>query len=704
MNPDKRIEELESQVETLTCQVRTLLAERDAARAKRRGIGGDIGGGIWCCRFLLVVMTVVVGFAAAVMVGSEGLATRTELDIRLLSVGLLALAAMAFYFARWWLTFTALSALAVYLTYALCFLEQPEVVVFSETSYFGVSLGFLTLCYALSSLACILENRRRTRRRLAAAVAANSAVYLVFALMAVRAHYPGFEWALWLALAGLFGVLAVLAEARPPTRNYVFQLFLAQTVVASTLALQLLLPREKLLVAMALECLVLVLFYAQTGVVLFKALDLVLLVVVFVGTLGSLDLDGTLRLGGIEASASWFAAVGVSAAFFVAAWAYEHVVHDAEPDRRALSGHWFGAGAVLDVKRGAAGALHAAGGALVLIALTINHMGDSLLLPYVLAAEGAAAAALGLLTAAPQIEAAGVLLLVGGHTSYYVLLTRNAAFSQQAGFVPFTFLLVLLTFLGGARWERVLERINGPRSWDYYVPAAAPYLLATATFAALSCWKLEGVFGPLAQDAFGLALLLAGAVFHSRTLQAAGLLALAAGAATFWTRLHRAGLALTEQPFFWMYLCLTVSAYVAAERFWRYLRQHGEPRSKLLAWTRTVLVFTAAGLCAAALRRGVPQTHLSPALLVLALACALVGIVFAENRYRWAALLIVTGTLAHTFSRDLTGVSPMAVARVVLGTVIVLAALSVPWFRSMGRRRRREALATDSGEGASHDE
>ncbi len=710
MDNEKRIEELEAEVERLSHRLRT------ASDGARRGAGAGLDA--WpesrlpVGRILLVVMAALLVGAALLVFGPEGfdirqalefpseLATQ-DIDYVLLACVLLGLMAVLFFAMRWRITFLSFALAATYLTYAIYFRQQPDALSLSSRDYFWLSSGFLTVVYLLFAGTFIHDVRRlvRGQRREAVLACVNSLFFVLLASQAVGRSYPESRALCELLFAAALVSLALLAETSGPHRNYLFQVFMGKAVLLATLALKDFLPEAWLLPAMAAECFVLAFIYCRTGVVAFKALNLLLLFITFGGALFAVRSVRAVTVGVFAVPPNWLSGLSVPGVFLLTAWLYEHFARRRGPEQRSRSGHWFLADTWLDVPGTATAILHAAMGALVLVTFTILEFGEDPVLPYVLAGESLVILVIGFLLRTPQIEVGSVLLLVATHVSYYFfLVTARDSFEEDASLVPYSLLVAAVTFFGAYQWERYLKGNKRPEYIRHDLVEATPYLLATAMLATLLGMKLRGVFGPLAQNALGGVLIVSSFAFGITPLVFSGMAAMAIGTGLYIARMYGMQLPLEGQHASWAYLVLILITYSTAERLLVWLPRPGRPPSKTEDALRAVLVFTAAALGAFAVLNMLPARHVALAWIGHALVGVVLGAVLRESRYRMAALLLLAGTAARlvAYDRHNEPIEWVRWSSVAAGVVFVV--LIITWFYSLRKNRVPRAMGPDANE------
>lgn len=602
---------------------------------------------------------------------------------------LLAAGAMVFHAVHRWLVLTWGALVTTYVTYFYFFLRKPPGLMLSDREYFWVSGGFLALCYVLFSCAAILDARKtgEYRRTVAPMAGMNSFIFFALTWAGIRLHYVEYEWVFRLCFTLMLLTFAILAETTGPKRNYLFQIFVAKTVIMFTLALQAYFSGEKLIVAMALESLALAFSYKRSGVVSFKALGMALMFVTFVSCLLTVKDTRPLAFGPLTMRANWFAGIGASSVYLVVAWFFEHHVRRFKPDKRVVSGQWFLADSLLDVHNATAAMFHAAAAAFILLTLTIIDQGEQAVLPYLLGGEAVAIAAAGFVLRTPQVEAASVLLLAAAHVCYHVFLQFDVSgFDAQPFFALYTVLLALFTYLGAHLWERYLRRVQGGKPWEHDVAAAVPYLAATFLLTTLMAHSWNRLDTALGQNALGVALLVIAALTRFSGMKASGLMALGFGSAACYAGLYAPGAAIHRLPHFLPLFALVLATYAGAERAFvaapHGVRYTPTPADNVF---RSLLVAVAVVLGLLGLAAWATESSLTRYWFALGLAMIAAGAVFRESRYRWAALTIIAIVIGRAFFFDLWNLPPFY-------QFLSFAAMAVPLLvisRAYSARRRR---------------
>jgi len=611
-----------------------------------------------------------------------------ELLYALICSAAVAVAAVLFHVVHRWLLFSWGALVATYATYFYYFLSPPAALAISELDFFWLSNGFLALCYIVFSLGCIADARKtgEYRRNVGPMIGFNSAVFFTFTWFAIREHYLSQEWLFRLGITGLLLSFAIAAELSGPRRNYLMQIYLAKAVVMFTLALQAYMSGDKLMVAMALECLGLAFSYKRSGVVMFKVLGILMLMVVFVGCLFHVKTPGSTELYGIVLPSNWLCCAGSAGVLLAISWFYERFVRLVRPEHRIVRGQWFLADTPFDLRSPTAALVYAAAAALILLTITIADFGTDPLLPFILAAEGVLVGTAGFLVGAAQVEIAGVLLLVACHVCFYIFLALGIpGFEQQALYTPYIILVSLFTYIGAHGWERYLTRVRGGRAWEHHTAAAIPYLAATVMLSVLIVRKLDGMETVLAQQSLALVVLFVGAVTGYPGVKASGLLALLIGTALFCRNLYLNETTLLTSPRFLFYFFLLSMSYVAAERLFVVLQRQERAPSRLEDAVRVMLVTLAAALGGVVFWRYASAQTLTLYWVIIGVISVALGVVFGESRYRWAAIVLFLLAIGRAFRYDLSSLPPTY--SFISFAVLTGVSLTVAWSYSRYRQR-----------------
>jgi len=565
----------------------------------------------------------------------------------------IVIAALALYFmaAYRWVLFSWLSAAAIYGTHIYYFGDKPFGLAVSDTTYFWTTTGFLTLVYLLMSIGFILETRSHggMRRSAVALAVANSSLYAMLVWRYVDMYFPDYDWVFGLAFAVALAALALYAETSGPNTNLLYQAFLAKCVIVFSLALTAYFPTETLYIAFAAQCLALAVLYNLTGVVALKVLNLGLLLITFAGALTAFQFPGGVDLEFVIVPSSWFSGVGVAFLFMICAWYYEAVCEQRRPEHRVVSGHWFLADSVFDLPTRSVSMLHGAGAALVLLMVMILELRDDTTLPFGLALASVCMAAIGFLLRTPQIEAAGITLIVGSHVTYHFLLwDKQIVLLADQRYVALTVLISLYTYLGAFLWERYLFRERRGPVWEHHLIAAIPFIMATYMMAAFIDRQLGILNGPMAVAALGVALFVAGRVSSYSGIKASAVFSTVLAVALFVYRRYQIDPGYADASTLLAYAAGLIAVSVFAERIIHRDVLQQTPTGTTAA-ARFLLAACATGLGLMMIDLRTDAEIRTVVWVVYGMTVMGVGFALRERMYRWCALFVIAAATGRAF-------------------------------------------------------
>ncbi|MBX3178103.1 MAG: DUF2339 domain-containing protein [Candidatus Hydrogenedentes bacterium] len=573
---------------------------------------------------------------------------------------LLAAVALVYQASHRWLLFSWAVMVATYTVHGYYYLDKPAAIPLDGAAYFWASSALLTAFFLIFAATSIAGRRRRGfyRPMVAPMAALNVVAYYLFMSHAIARYFPGQFWCFQAALALFLFLCAFLSETRGSRSNLLFQTYILGAIAVTSLALYESLPPEYFPIALALECIVLTLFYQRSAVIGFKSIELFLMLATAIAAIGAVGMTGPVQIGVWLAPANRFCAGSVALLFMLNAWLYEKFTRHRTPAARTRSGHWFLADSRLDWTGNSMAMAHAACGALVLMAATILELSEAPELPFILGAEALVVWLFGIILLTPQVCVAAVLLLVAAHVCFHVFLWLPLeGFETQQYYLVYSTGLAVLTFLGGHAWERYLIRFRRPDiDWEHHLIVAVPFLVGTYLLTALLGRELNPLHVAAAQSGLGLGLLFLGGFNRYTGVKTAGVLAMMLAVSSFYTGLNHPDAPLDREPLFLLYFGIFLGACMGAERVFAFLKKHGSATTRIEDVLRTVLVWMAMVLGLLGLYRWSPPENLVFYLLVYAVIALVLGVVFRESRYRWGALLLfgVVTYRAFTQFQDLT--------------------------------------------------
>lgn len=606
---------------------------------------------------------------------------------------LLAATMLMVFAVNGWTFLSWASVAGAYTAYALFFSDGPAQASPDAPLRFWAPAGFLSVVYLLFCAGAVFDSRRGT----AMLALLNTIAYYLFMSSALGKAYPEYLWHFRAALAAVLTGFACILAASGPRRHYLYQLYAVKAAVLLALAIEARFSAPVIAVALAAESLVLAAAFRLTGVVAYKAIASLLLLVITFAAVFAVRFTGLVAIARVPVPAPWFAAVGVAVLFVLCARLFDY--ERATAPYAAKRGPLLFGGTFLDIQPGTLTTLYATAAALVVLAVTVTEASGTPFLPYLLGVEAACMAGAGLLLRARPVEAASALLLAAAHVSFHVFLALPLpGFRQQAHFEAFTAALALYTFLGAFFWERYLRRL-GEVDWSHHVTAAVPYLAATLMLAMLCGQTLPAFQAPSAQAALGVLLLLAGYLIRLPMLKTSGVFALGFGLLGFYQTLYGApdvARGLFPLPFLALFGCL-----VAAERVQFLFQRDATPARQVWNGLRSTLAAVIAVTGILGIHAWKERHMLILGLLLAAVVLMLLGLLFRESRYRWAALFFFAVTVARAFTltRDL---SPLEQVITFGASGMVLLAVSGVYSRV--RTRHQAGSAGAGNKGAPRDE
>ncbi len=696
---EQRIQELEARVAELSREVETLRAERQRlSKGGRRASDPapqepPIRRRLWLGRTLLLLTAAIVGITVYGTIGrglagidpSEEVWRRlAALEINYILLGYAFLFVLAFFshLSRRFLSSIFFCITCIYATYWTFTPTVLDTLRLGSRGALFASTLYFTLCYGATSWLAIYESlgagRARTRAMWLSFFA--TVAYLTTLLLIIRTYAADSGWYLYVGTAILAGFFAVLAESVGSHRNYLFQLFTATAILLCNAALYSMLSEEQLLLALAVECLVLAAAYHTSGIVVLKVLNLAALAVTVVLGLRVTKLGSPVPLAGVTLRENWLYGLFTCALLVFAAYYYQRHIRSLDRHERRLSGHWFLADSFWDVPSSTAGLLHSAGAALIVMVLTISDFGDRPSLPYILAAGSVVFAVLGFVARLPQLEVGAVMLVVATHVSYYFFWAiGKEAFSDQPHFLLYTLLVLGFTYFLAHRWEKYLEGLRKGHPWEHYFSAAVPYLVATAMLLTVLSRQILPAYVPVVYGAAGTAFVLIGALTSSAPIKTSGIVALLAGVGLFLDPLVTKFGVQTVPDAQWGIPVALLGMLVLSERAMYWGRRTERDLAVAERFTRTILIITFAVTGFISTREYGTADGRYLLWLGLAFLCTVLGTLFRENRYRWNALLVIVGAVTWTFGYERATWTERPAVVFLAGAVGILILLGGSW-------------------------
>ena len=561
-----------------------------------------------------------------------------------------------------WITFSWIAVVSIYTTYFIFIRSISPGYTLLGIDKFRILNAYLILSYLIFSFAFVLGERKSKSlsRSILILTVLNTLVFLT--LIRPSLSFFTFEnlWMLRISFALTMGVLALLSNFMGKRANVLCQVFIAKCVIILLPAIQDALPHQWKIFSLTLYCLVFATFYGIARVMIYKHLNLLVLLAAFVTCVLSVRSTDIFSIASIVVPLSWFNSVAMSVVLFVIAWYYEkHIDHPQRcpngpvPLKTSVK-------TLVDIHNSTMSLMHSTAAALILLTTTIMQLGDHPQLPYILAIESVVVATLGFLFRTPQIELGSVLLLVAAHVCYHIfrVLGMNDTFTTQANYVTFTALLAIFTYFGAYLWEKYLRRIESGKEWEHHIIAGIPYIAATFMLATLITDEIPPVFSPLVQNLLGAGLLAYGCYRNYTCVKVSGITALAAGSYTYLSGIGYSGSGIAGHQYFAYIMVGVICTFVVAERCFTLSKDKIHDLPILDQSFRKVCILTGASFGMYGLYHWPHAGYLTFYWLSFGLCGLVLGAFFRESWYRWAGLAILAVTVIRAFYHDLVGLSP----------------------------------------------
>ncbi len=409
-----------------------------------------------------------------------------EPNIRTLTYALLTSITIAFitflfHLIHNWFFLSWTGVIASYATYIYVFLYLNPHTYFHipEKTYFWISFLFLTTCFLLFSISCIVDARKRGeyRKEIAPLVGLNSAIYFCLTFYAIRVYYLPYEYLFRTGFTLMLLLFSLIAHFTGPKNNYIFQIFIIKTVIMTTLAIQSYFSGEKLLIALSIECLALAFAHKRSGYLVYRVLNFFLLWVAFFWGISYLKISGHILLAGYLIPANWFAIWGASAFLFITAWFYEHFIPLQSNNLPKWSYeihfssiHWKFSPLFMAV-------FHACCASLLILILTVIEYINDPQLPLILTTELLILLGIGLLFSTSAIQFSSVLLLVSAQVYYlFYFFTGEQSLYELPYFLSMSIPLAFISYVGAYVWERYFNKIHHQDDDVHFILTILPYI------------------------------------------------------------------------------------------------------------------------------------------------------------------------------------------------------------------------------------
>ncbi len=582
-----------------------------------------------------------------------------EPNIKTLSYALLTSISIAFitftfHLIHNWFLLSWTGVIASYATYLYVFIYLNPHTYFHipENAYFWISFLFLTTCFILFSLTCIMDARKRGeyRKGIAPLVGLNSAIYFCLSFYAVRTYYLPYEYLFRVGFALMLFVFTLLSHFTGPRNNYIFQIFIIKTVIMITLAIQAYFSGEKLLIALSIECLALAFAHKRSGYLVYRVMNFFLLWVTFFWGVSYVKISGNILLDKYLIPANWFAIWGTSLFLFIVAWFYEHFIPAQEEtipewnhEIHFPSIKWRFSPLLMSV-------LHACVASLLILLLTVVEFVDDLRLPLILTTELLILLGIGLIFSTPSIEFSGVLLLVSAQACYlFYFFTNQQSLYELPYFLSMSFPLGFTSYIGAYAWEKYLNKIQHRQDdITHFILTLLPYISSIIITLIITNHITSFIGFPMFISILGIGIYSLGVYSKLLSFSISGIVLILSSIVYLLAYLSKIPKGHFSLPLFFI-LCLLSLILIFCERIKLYEQQ--KLGQKNLAETLIRVIF----LCSIVFTHlyfsliCFPKNFLIFYWLATGIGTLFLGMLFREYLYRWIGFCVLFVTLLRTF-------------------------------------------------------
>lgn len=582
-----------------------------------------------------------------------------EPNIKTLSYALLTSISIAFitfvfHLLHNWFFLSWTGVIASYATYLYVFLYLNPHTYFHipEKAYFWISFLFLTTCFLLFSITCIIDARKRGeyRKGIAPLVGLNSAIYFCLTFYAVRTYYLPYEYLFRTGFALMLFTFTLISHFTGPRNNYIFQIFIVKTVIMVTLAIQAYFSGEKLLIALAIECLALAFAHKRSGYLVYRILNFFLLWVSFFWGVSYIKMPGNILLWNYLIPANWFAIWGASLFLFIVAWFYEHFipaqkenVPEENYEIHLSSIKWKFSPLLMSV-------LHACVASLLILLLTVVEFMDDLRLPLILTTELLILLGIGLISTTPSIEFSGVLLLVSAQACYlFYFFTNQQSLYELPYFLSMSFPLGFISYIGAYAWEKYLNKIQYRQDdITHFILTILPYISSIIITLIVANYITSPLGFPMFISILGVSIYILGIYSELLSFSVSGIALILSSVIYLLTYLSKIPKGHISLPLFFI-VCLLSLILIFSERIKLYEQQKLKQNNLAETFIR---IFFLCGVVFVHLYFSyicLPKNFLIFYWLATGIGILFLGILFHEYIYRWIGFCVLFVTLLRTF-------------------------------------------------------
>lgn len=423
---------------------------------------------------------------------------------------------------------------------------------------------------------------------------------------------------------------------------------------------------------LAFESLAVAGFYAYSGLVFFRALNLFLSLVVFLGCLPEVSYSGRLTLFGFSLPMNWFY-LGLIALLFLSIarlhqWSLRKALKSNLPQLEAQTLPFGDTFAVL----------HSGLASILLVFLVLKDFHREINIPFSLAALGLFLFVVGFLSRSAAEKVCGILILFGAHAAFWVrVFVRSDNFTSQPQFISLSVFLCLSLLFSSIFWERLLKGTYQKPTFVHYTLRSLPALWVSFSATLVLREVLEHPYIALGENLLALGLLGFGLLTQTTGAGVAGAFAMGHGTVSYFGQMRNLAETSEELRTSLFFLGTMLATYMVAERL-LFVASHRWPSFRdVFQPARTVLIALPGILGVFVLNEIGDPKHVTlfwvaEAALILAL-----GSVFHEVRYVWSGFFVLGISGIRVILYDLP-MLPLVYQIIAIGCMVLLV-IGVSW-------------------------
>ncbi len=627
-----------------------------------------IGWGLWLGRSQFATMIVLLLAQYTIIQSLNGEITEGQLKYALVIWGIMAfITAVLQLRGRWkWVLWLAL--VCTYGGYAYYFSYAPEYwniefkgAIIQQEAYLPFANMFLSgLCilFAMGTMACARKHTSSGPGMVLFSLA-NCFLFVYANQYAFRTIPNQAEIAF-----GIMGVVCiVLAYCSRPKfapNNVIMQVLVCQAILWGGMYLHFALSVAWEPISLSFMCLGLALIYKRLPLSVLTALQFLLMIAVFAGSMGMVQIPGDTLIASFALPTKWVFTCSLVLIFTAIAWYYDHRVAPHSASLAQPEGRWILGNQRWNWSPNVIAVFYATTAAFIMSALTIYDLGNDTRLPFILAGQALAFALIGLILRTPQMELSGVLILVTAHVTFhfYGYMDVND-FTSQPYFIEAALGIALVSYLGSYFWERYIRHIEDGTDWEHNLLSSIPFVASTLILTSVFEHIINSPLGALSQTLLGLTLMAVGMLNRLIGLRIAAVTAVGLGSISFYIRSLDINAPNTNFDHFFVIVMGIVLSIAATERILYHWESKTETTSKVTPGFHVALVLISVSFGTLGLWHGSPADKLSLYMMAWALGVLVFGVLFRSSYYRFAALFLIFAVFVRLYMHDLSNLDPL---------------------------------------------